>query len=58
MYCQGKSSKRSVCAAANAEPVSVILTQAKFPIDGGLQDQVSIYHHKHVLIKDLKNITS
>lgn len=33
MFCQGESLKCSVCAAANAEPGSVVLTQAEFLID-------------------------
>lgn len=33
MFCQGKSYKHTLCA--NAEPDSVVLTQAKFPMDSG-----------------------
>lgn len=35
MCCQGKSLKCSIYAAANAEPGSIVLIQAKFPIDLG-----------------------
>lgn len=33
MFCQGKSYKHTLCV--NAEPDSVVLTQAKLPIDLG-----------------------
>ena len=33
MFCQGKPYKHTLCA--NVEPDSVVLTQAKFPIDLG-----------------------